>query len=126
MRQRATAVVIRNGHVLLVRDKGRRSYSLPGGGIKKREPSLSAAARELFEETRLRPRAAEYLFDHNGSFNRHRVYRVEAVGEVSLPRGGELTDHAWWDGHSDIRVQGHVDTILKRIGFLGAPLGKVS
>ncbi len=39
MRKRSTAVVIRDGKVLLVRDKGRHHFSLPGGGIKKEEPN---------------------------------------------------------------------------------------
>ena len=33
MRKRATAVVIRDGKVLLVRDKGLVAFSLPGGEI---------------------------------------------------------------------------------------------
>jgi len=47
MRQRGVAVVIRHGEVLLVRDKGKHRFSLPGGAIKKGEPTVSAAAREL-------------------------------------------------------------------------------
>ena len=50
MRQRGTAVVIRHGKVLLVRDKGENKFSLPGGGIEKRELAVCTAARELFEE----------------------------------------------------------------------------
>ena len=44
---RATGIVIKGGKILLVRDKGERRYSLPGGGIHHGEPSISPVAREL-------------------------------------------------------------------------------
>jgi ADP-ribose pyrophosphatase YjhB (NUDIX family) len=47
MRIRGTAVVFRNGKVLLVRDNGHHRFSLPGGGVKHNEPPLAAAIREL-------------------------------------------------------------------------------
>jgi hypothetical protein len=37
LRERGVAVVIRHGKVLLVRDRGKHRFSLPGGGIKKGE-----------------------------------------------------------------------------------------
>ena len=45
LRRRATAVVTREGKVLLVRDKGKHHFSLPGGGVHHGEPSLIAVAR---------------------------------------------------------------------------------
>jgi 8-oxo-dGTP pyrophosphatase MutT (NUDIX family) len=50
LRQRGTAVATRDEKVLLARDRRMRCFSLPGGGIKKGEPTASAAARELYEE----------------------------------------------------------------------------
>jgi len=50
-RLRATAVAInKDEHVLLVHDKGKRSYSLQGGGINSNEPTISAATRDVFED----------------------------------------------------------------------------
>ncbi|MEB3174508.1 MAG: NUDIX domain-containing protein [Cyanobacteriota bacterium] len=46
-RIRGTALVVRDGHFLLVRDKGAPSFSLPGGGQNPGEPALATAAREL-------------------------------------------------------------------------------
>ena len=46
-RQRATALVVREGRYLLVRDKGHDKYSLPGGGMEQGEAALTAACREL-------------------------------------------------------------------------------
>ena len=52
-RRRATLVMRREGRILLVRDRGRSSYGLPGGGIEDGELPIVAAARELHEETGL-------------------------------------------------------------------------
>ena len=57
-------LVMRDGKCLVVRDRGRKNYSLPGGAIERGEPALAAAAREVYEETRLEPEAARLLFRH--------------------------------------------------------------
>lgn len=52
----ADAVVVKSGHILLVRRKfepGKGLYALPGGFIKQSESIESAAVRELKEETRI-------------------------------------------------------------------------
>jgi 8-oxo-dGTP pyrophosphatase MutT (NUDIX family) len=116
VRQRGTAVVFRHSRVLLVRDKGKRHFSLPGGGIKKGEPTLSAAARELYEElglsavkiTRLRE------CDFKGSMSLHKVCLVEVAGEPHL-RGHELNKYIWWDMKSKVPVYTHVTKILKSV-----------
>lgn len=116
MRKRGTAVVMRTGRVLLVRDKGRHRFSLPGGGIKKGEPTVAAAARELYEElglvavevTRLRE------CDFRGSTSEHKVCLVQAKGEPHL-RGHELDKFMWWDMKEPIPVYAHVRNILRRL-----------
>lgn len=75
-RRRATAVVIHNNKVLSVRDRGKRSYPLPGGGINRDEPSVSGAAREVYEETRLSVREVERLFDYEEGTQAHQVCLV--------------------------------------------------
>lgn len=116
MRKRATAVVIRNGKVLLVRDRGRHRFSLPGGAIKRGEPTVSAAARELYEElglyavkvTRLRE------CDFRGAVSEHKVCLIQASGEPHL-RGHELNKFIWWDMKEPIPIYAHVKNILKKI-----------
>ena len=63
IRPRASALVIRHGKVLLVRHRGEKNFSLPGGGIDKGETNLEAAVREVREETQLRAFYAKRLFD---------------------------------------------------------------
>jgi len=115
MRQRGTAIVIRHGKVLLVRDKGRHKFSLHGGGIHKGEPTVSAAARELYEELGLRVTSVKRLkkCDFKGSVSEHKVCLIEANGEPNLS-GHELDKYIWWDMKKPIPVFGHVTVILKK------------
>ena len=115
LRKRATAVVIKNGKVLLVRDKGKQKFSLPGGGIHKDEPTLSAAIRELYEETGLRATKAIRLrdCDYKGSKNEHRVCLIEANGEVRLKH--EIDRFVWWNMKQTLPVYPHVRYILSKV-----------
>jgi ADP-ribose pyrophosphatase YjhB (NUDIX family) len=116
MRHRGTAVVMRNGKILLVRDKGHRRFALPGGSIKKGEPTISAATRELYEELGLSSFKTTRVrnYDFKGSTNIHKVCIVEALGEPRL-RGHELDEFIWWDMKTPIHVHAHVTHILKKI-----------
>ena len=109
MRIRGTAVVIRNGMVLLVSDRGRHRFSLPGGGAKPDEPPLAAAIRELYEELGMRPRKAERIFRcaFRASASEHKVSLVESDDEPHL-RGKELDKFIWWNRRSDIPTYAHV------------------
>ncbi len=116
MRQRGVAVVIRHGKVLLVRDKGKHRFSLPGGAIKRGEPTVSAAARELYEELGLKAVKATRRrdCDFRGAVSKHRVCLIQASGRPHL-RGHELDKFVWWDMKKPIPVYVHVDNILERI-----------
>jgi 8-oxo-dGTP pyrophosphatase MutT (NUDIX family) len=116
MRQRGTAVVIRDNRVLLVRDKGHHKFSLPGGGIKKGEPTINAVKRELYEELGLSAKQATRLHhcDFKGSMSIHKVCLIEINGEPCL-KGHELDKFIWWDMKEHIPVYEHVTHILKNI-----------
>ena len=116
MKLRGTAVVRRNNNVLLVRDKGHKRFSLPGGGVNHNEPSLAAAVRELYEELGMRAWKAERIFkcDFKGTASEHRVSLVETDDEPRL-RGKELDRFVWWDRKSDVPRYAHVDQILKQL-----------
>ena len=103
--------------MLLVMGKEQTKFSLPGGRVKKKEPSIAAAARELYEETGLDSSKIEWLFPYKGRTRCHRVFRATPIGEVQL-KDGELTRYIWWDGKQRIRVKKHVLGILNRMDWL--------
>jgi 8-oxo-dGTP pyrophosphatase MutT (NUDIX family) len=116
MRQRATAVIIRDNKVLLVRDKGHKEFSLPGGGIKHDEPTVSAAAREVKEELGLSVSSVKrvHSLDCTGSLSQHKVCLVEATGEPHIRE--ELDKYIWCNINSPfpVPVYGHVSKIMGR------------
>ena len=109
-RNRATAIVTRDEKILLVRDRGRPTYALPGGGIEDDENPESAVVRELSEETTLKAVNVTHLFTFGGKYNDHEVFYVEAVGEVTI--SVEVEGFTWWDGIDDTPVYPHVRGIL--------------
>lgn len=113
LRQRATAIVIRDGMLLLTRNRGAPSFSLPGGGVHSGELPIAAVARELHEETSLTATTISYLFEHSGKYNSHHVYRVDATSDVSLAR--DLDAFAWWDRASDLPLVDFVAPILGKL-----------
>ena len=117
-RQRATAIVVRDGRVLLVRDKGRSPFMLPGGGIDDGELPEDAVARELSEETMLNATDVRYLFEHGGKYNRHHVFSVDAEGEVDVSQDPLVVEFVWWDGDSNVLMFPHVGEILRRAGIM--------
>ena len=114
-RQRATALVVRDGRYLLVKDKSHDRYSLPGGGMEQGEAALTAACRELGEELGMKAYRAERLFDYTneGSFNDHKVVLVFAGGEPRI-NDRELESFHWWDGREAVRAYPHVTSIIAR------------
>jgi len=112
-RCRATAVVIEGGKVLLVRDNGKHDFSLPGGGFKRGESTQRAAAREVFEELRLKTISSTRLreLDFVGRRASHKVALLVTTGRVHLDRG-ELDRYLWWDTKEELDVQGHVQRIV--------------
>lgn len=71
-RKRAAAVIIRDGMLLMVRERGtgptgrhdgQEYWTLPGGGIEPGESAEHAVMREVVEEVGLEPLAAHFLYD---------------------------------------------------------------
>ena len=120
LRPRATALVYRaDGGCLLVLDRGKHHYSLPGGGMDRNEPALAAAAREVYEETRLEPVGAELLFEHRGAVNLHHVVRVFVRGDRVLLQRHELDGYRWWSGREKLPLNAHVRDILAKARWPG-------
>ena len=112
-RARATVIAEQDGFVLLIREKGQRQYSLPGGGIERGEYTMEAALRELREETKLRPSKAERLFDYEGATQIHKVVCVQVRGDIKL-QAKEVSDYKWWDGKESIPMLPSAEAIVRK------------
>jgi len=117
---RATVLATQNGKVLLVRDKGHRDFSMPGGGFKHGESTLQAGIRELGEEVGgLTITSVDRMrqCDFEGARANHKVLRVEVQGHPHIRQHHEIDKVIWWDTKSPLPVQGHVKYILSKVGM---------
>ncbi len=116
MRDRATAIVRRDGLLLLVQERGFRHFSLPGGGLQRGESPEEAVARELEEETGLRAVSLTPLPQCRTSdiYNTYHVFEVLAEGALRVDPV-ELSGARWWDGREVITLFGYVHDILAQL-----------
>lgn len=112
-RRRATALVVDDGTVLLLKYRGSEQYALPGRRMRRNESAPSAVMRELRERTGLHVHSPRWLFEHQGQTTNHQVVRVQSQGQVRL-RSKKLDAYEWWDGGSSIPVEPHVPAIVDR------------
>lgn len=106
-RKRATVLAFNGIDYLLVRERGRNDYSLPGGGIERGEPSLLAAVSELYEGTHRKVSSIRYSGDLDGQRARHIVFYAEVYVNLRIQRK-KISSSLWWDGHRPVKAQGHV------------------
>jgi 8-oxo-dGTP pyrophosphatase MutT (NUDIX family) len=116
MRDRATAVVRRNGLLLLVQERGYPQFSLPGGGLQAGETPDEAVVRELREETGLRATSLTPLpwCGTSDVYNTYHVFEVQAEGAVRVDPE-ELSAAQWWDGHCKVPLFGYVARVLAQL-----------
>ena len=115
MRIRGTAVILRDGKVLLVRDRNKKSFSLPGGKREHNETSFGAAVREVYEELGMVSIKAERVFecDYKGRYSIHHVTVIK-TNDFPVIKDGELEAFLWWNLKDNIPKYAHVDYIMKK------------
>ena len=112
-RNRATALVLRDGRLLLVRERGAKHWSLPGGGMKKGEDPLAAAIRELDEETKLSPRPPPTCSTTKAPASTTTFATWRRKAEVELLKE-EIGDYRWWDGETQLAIIPSAKEIIER------------
>ncbi|WP_028225985.1 NUDIX hydrolase [Paraburkholderia ferrariae] len=95
MKDRATIVCWQDGRILLV-ERGRARWSLPGGTIRRDESPADAARRELVEETTLSGHTLGYLFQFGGLNKRHHVFYAILPGDARPEPGNEILRCRWF------------------------------
>jgi bifunctional NMN adenylyltransferase/nudix hydrolase len=106
-------VVVKSGHILLVRRKGRPGkglIALPGGFVMQNEFIQDAAIRELKEETSIKLSKEELknaivdqrVFDAPSRSNRGRTISVAyllnlGLGTLPKVKGNDDADRSWWE-----------------------------
>ena len=122
-RYRATAVVIQDGKILLVKDKHKDDWSMPGGGFKHHENTIKACIREVTKEEigGLKVLSSERLrqCDFEGQRAKHKVALLTVKGTPYIKAKDELKDEIlWWNMKDKIKAQGHVYYILNKLDFI--------
>jgi 8-oxo-dGTP pyrophosphatase MutT (NUDIX family) len=104
---RATAVIIKDGMILLIhrlRD-GEEYFVLPGGGVEEGESIEEATIREVKEETsfdaKINKKLWEFSNEYNGNIKMHYFYLVtDFSGELKL--GGEEAEQNSPENHYEL------------------------
>lgn len=116
------AVVIKSGHVLVVRRKGspgRGLIALPGGFLQQNEKIITGCIRELKEETGIKVKpddlkkavCAKEVFDHPDRSLRGRTIthafcmNLGEGGDLPDVKGSDDADKAWWMPHREVYVR---------------------
>jgi 8-oxo-dGTP diphosphatase len=90
--------------VLLVKNVGNGSWSLPGGAVEKDETLEQAAIREVKEETGLDVKVYGIVAINECKFKKSQnhaiffIFRAELIGgEIAIQRPDEISEVAWID-----------------------------
>lgn len=95
MKKRATIICWRGGKILLV-ERGRARWALPGGTIRRNESAVEAAKRELAEETTLAAEGLEFQFLFGGLNKRHEVFFTELSDAAQPEPRNEILTCRWF------------------------------
>lgn len=87
------AIIERDKKILLVRERDKTHFKLPGGHVSNSENDYQALTRELKEELDVTLKRADYLHSDKCDSHNLKYYNVQIVGEPS-PKG-EVEEILW-------------------------------
>lgn len=94
MRSRAALLIIKDGHVALIKRirENRTYYVFPGGGIEAGESPQEAAQREAMEELGVRVEMGPLVFESTNSVGDYYFFASISGGNFGEATGEEYTD----------------------------------
>ncbi|MDE2940227.1 MAG: NUDIX domain-containing protein [Chloroflexota bacterium] len=108
---RATAVVVKEGKILLVKHNRENQWALPGGRVTATEEPSRRAVLEVAEETGLLIDNPIFVGRYAGTVAAHQIFLAQGNGDPK-PNRRELRDVCWWDGKTPLDVEQHVNAIM--------------
>ena len=114
LRRRVTLIVKMSKGFLIGKHIFNWKFALLGGGLKFGESYLDAVRRELREETNLECMEIKYLFELKYGLHRHKVFLVEARGEMKF--NWEIRDYRFVSekNYGEIKLKEFSRRILER------------
>ena len=113
---KATAIILRDDKVLLVRVDN-RPFALPCDNMRDpRDPAISAVCRKVSEVLDLEPLRAERLeaCDVTDQPYHHHAVRIHVHPQDYPVIMSGITEFIWWDRVTPIKRAPHVDEILEK------------
>ncbi|TYS01549.1 NUDIX hydrolase [Rossellomorea vietnamensis] len=112
-------VIIREGHVLMVRQyvqRGAIIWNFPGGGIEKGETPEQAMIREVKEETGYQTKVIEQLPSLHGKF----TYIAEIISgklflDKHIPDNADILEAAWINLNNVERFDSYTRPVIEQV-----------
>lgn len=117
----ALVVVWHAGECLLVFNRYRQAWELPGGMIDPGESARDAAVRELWEESGQRASeivlagVAEVWYDPAQRLEHLALYRGTAAARAPFVENDEMTQSRWWNPGDPLDGLQEIDAALARL-----------
>jgi 8-oxo-dGTP pyrophosphatase MutT (NUDIX family) len=118
----ALVVVWMDGRCLLVFDRWKQAWELPGGMVEDGESAREGGARELAEETGISGVELEYVgvarfrLARDGREEYGAVYRAAVDREVEFVPNDEIERVVWWDPATELAgVDGPDATVVRMV-----------
>ena len=100
---RTVGVLVRDGKLLVQRERTGHEYALPGGHVKIGETTVDGLAREFEEETGASISVGKLLWTEEcfWEWNGRKAHNIAFYYEIELTNGSELADTGEFVSHKD-------------------------